>query len=162
MRYRRRERRSPSLCLLFLLFGLCLLLGGVAPAQAGTLGDAMANTFAGTVAPILTAALLGLVGVGINWARKKWKLDALASLQGLAEAAALRGIAYAEEKAEAAIKKGGDKIPGNEKLQLAVAQVLEAVPKISPERATAIVEGMLGRVVGAGASGTKAVTPASS
>lgn len=129
-------------------------------AQEGSnpVGEAVAALLEGVVFPVLSAFLLGLVGVVLNKVRTKYNLNITEKHQQQLERLALQGIAYAEEKAAAAVKSNVTKITGRQKLDLAVAHILAGSPGVSPEAAERLVHSTLGRVFGAGATGKAAVS----
>jgi len=120
-------------------------------------GDALAGLLTNVVFPFLGALLLGLVGVILNKIRQKWGLKISAETQAQIERAALAGVALAEEKAAAAVRTKVDKITGKEKLDMAIAHVLTAVPKVSADQADAAVHAVLGKGYNLGATGDRTV-----
>jgi hypothetical protein len=147
------------LFLAILLVALSVLL--VAPiamaADANPAGDSLALFLGNVVFPVLAAFLLGLIGVILDKLRKKYNLDISAAVQSSMEQTAKRAIGYVEERAAAAIKNKVTTLTGNEKLDMAVAYVLEAMPRVTPEQAERLVHGVLGETVGAGATGAGSV-----
>jgi hypothetical protein len=65
---------------------------------------------------VLTPVLMLLVNKGLNMMAKKWNLTAVLVYEDKVDALVLKGIKAAEHKSLAAIKKGGDKTPGEKKL----------------------------------------------
>jgi hypothetical protein len=145
--------------LIFTIITAIIVLPFVALAEETTAGgQAVASLLEGVVFPVVTAFLLGLVGIVINKVRIKYNLDISAEKQSQLESLALRGIAYAEEKASDYAKNKAKTLTGSDKLDIAVAHILTAMPKISDRQAEAIVNSVLGQVKGLGASGEKAVS----
>ncbi len=124
---------------------------------ANPVGDAVASLFSGVVVPVLASLLLGLIGVVLNKIRVKTGLQISDTMQQQLERAALAGVAFAEEKAAAAIKSKIQGLTGREKLDLAISHVLASVPKVSREQADIFVHAALGKVSGPGASERLAV-----
>lgn len=75
------------------------------------------------VVTILTPVLLALVHYGLRLIAKKWHLEQALVYEDKVDELVLKGIKAAEQKSLAAIKKGGDPTPGEQKL----ADVLEFV-----------------------------------
>jgi hypothetical protein len=156
------QRIKKSIGLLALGF-VCLALVSLATfalADNGTpqgpqLGDALAKFFVNTVMPVIAALVLGLLSVLIQKISKKLGTDILIRNQELIESLALKGISYAEEKAYLAIKNNSH-LQSDTKLKLAVAYVVDAMPATTPEQAQRIVESLLARVKGVGATGERA------
>lgn len=146
-----------SLALLTGLLLLTLLLPSLALAETAGLGEPLAALLTQTVTPLLGAVLLALLSWAMAKLAAKWKLDFLVRNQELIEKAAYKGICYAEEYAANKLKAANVKISSSEKLNLAVAQVLKAVPGIELETARDWVEALLARVSGAGATGDAAL-----
>ena len=121
------------------------------------LGQALAGFMTDVVFPIGNALLVALIGWVMLKIGTKYKIDALASKEDLIQSAALKGIALAEEYAANKLKTANFKLTSNEKLNLAVAQVLKAAPKLTEDEAKDYVNSMLAKVAGAGATGDKTV-----
>lgn len=140
-------------CFAVSLAAVCPLVYGADTVAVNPVGDAVAGILTGVVFPVLSALLLGLVGVVLNKARQKFNLQISAEAQERLENLAYQGITYAEEKAAAAVKSGLTKVTGREKLDIAISHILGAVPSVSPEQAEKIVHSLLARVEGTGATG---------
>lgn len=123
---------------------------------AGVVGEAVASLLTGVVFPVLAALLVGLVGVVLNKLRSKYNLDISAATEQRLADLARSGIAYAEEKAAAYAKAELGKITGAQKLDLAIAHILNAAPTVSRQQADVLVHAMLGRAFGPGATGRDA------
>lgn len=144
----------------FVVSLVCFTLAVLAadPAAANPVGDAVAGLLTGVVFPVLSALLLGLVGVVLNKVRQKYNLQISQQAQDNLELLAQRGIAFAEEKAAAWAKQGVTKLTGKEKLDTAIAYMMNAAPRVSSEQAEALVHVVLGKVSGAaGATGEAGV-----
>lgn len=139
------------------LAAACPLVYGADTVAVNPVGDAVAGLLTGVVFPVLSALLLGLVGVVLNKVRQKYNLQISQQAQDNLEMLAQRGIAYAEEKASAWAKQGVTKLTGKEKLDTAIAYMMNAAPRVSPEQAEALVHAVLGKVSGAGATGEAGV-----
>lgn len=97
---------------------------------------------------IILALAVPLALKGVQWLLVKVKLDQNAAIT----AAVRQGIAYAEEMAAVELRKQGMKLASSQKLELAVATVLQKVPGITQAEATSLVHEQLAQV-GAGAAG---------
>ena len=140
-----------------LLFAtLCLLapLAALAAEElaANPVGEAVAGALSGVVFPVLAALFVGLVGLVLEKLRQRYNLQISAAQQQRLEEAARAAVAYAEERAAAAVKANLVKITGREKLDLALAFLLQQTPKLSREQADALVHAALGKSFGLGAS----------
>ena len=112
----------------------------------------------GTVFPLVTALVVGLVSLLIKRLATKYKLEGLLKHQELIEKLATQGITKAEEYAVAFINaKGGIKLSSDGKLNLAIEHIMKAMPKVSEQQATDIVHSMLARLSGVGATGDTAI-----
>jgi len=159
-----RMKREISLMVIFTL----LILAGVASAEdvvavsnaAPTLGDAISGVIHKDIIPVLTALILGLIGALALKLKAKWGLDLTTSNMQYIEGLALQGIGYAEEKSAAYAKKAIDnKMEGHEKLAIAVAHIVAAMPSVSEETAERIVHAILAKTQDVGATGEKTITP---
>lgn len=117
--------------------------------------DAVWEMLDKVVFPIVSAFILSLLSILIHRVSAKYKLDALVTHQDLIEKAALQGISLAEEKAAQYV---GTKINGEVKLRIAIEQMRGVIPTITYEQARRVIEGMLARIPGVGATGDKTVT----
>lgn len=146
-----------TVVLVLLASALCL-----SPAMAAEalnpVGEAASGLLSGVIFPVLSAFLLGLVTIILNKIRIKTGIQIAAGIQEQIERAAAAGIAFAEEKAAAAVKAKLTRLTGKEKLDLAIAHVITALPHVTPEQANAIVHATLGKAIGPGATGGAGVT----
>lgn len=128
----------------------------LAPAcvYAGTqLSAAVADFLSAVVWPLVSAFIAAAAGWAAVWIGRKYKLAYLVENERRIEDAAYRGVAFAEETAAKLLKEKNIKVSSNEKLNMAVAEVLKSAPSVTREQAELIVESILARVFGAGASG---------
>jgi hypothetical protein len=146
-------KRTLCAVALILAFPCAVLAEGYA---ANPVGDAVAGFLHAVVFPVLSALLLGLVGVVLNKVRQEYNLNISEAQQQWLEGLARQGISLAEEYAAAMVKERMIKITGKEKLDRAVGHVLSAAPTVPPEVAERLVHSMLGRIPGAGATGRSA------
>ena len=128
-----------------------------ATAAASPLSEALSGFLSGFLFPLINALVVGLIGWAVVSVGKKYKIDALVSSEALIQNAAYKGIALAEEMAAKKLKATAVTITSNEKLNIAIAQVLKAAPKLTQEEASAYVESTLAKIKGSGATGDKAV-----
>jgi len=136
---------------------ICLAAVPVTDATGTPLGQALADFFTNTLFPVINALLIGLIGWAVIKIGNKYKIDALIDAELMIQNAAAKGIALAEEMAAKKLKTANIKVSGNEKLDIAVAQVLQAAPKISRDQAQEYVEAILAKTKGTGATNEKTV-----
>lgn len=158
-------KRTHCLIMSMLCFAVALVSAFLIPAYAadavvasGTpLGEALSGFMTGTVFPLVNAFLAALIGWAVLKIGKKYKIDALIGSEFLIQEAARKGIALAEEMAANRLKTSRITMTSSSKLNLAVAQVLKAAPKLTQIEAEGYVESILARTKGVGAIGDKAV-----
>lgn len=139
------------------LFFLIFVFAPLAFAGGSPLAVAAAGVLQTFVFPLLTALLMGLVSWAVVKIGKKYHLDIVLNNEKLIESAALKGISYAEEEAADKLKASNIRLTSSDKLNLAVAEVLQAFPKLTDVQAAEYVRSVLGRITGAGATGAAAV-----
>lgn len=147
--------KSYFLALLFLLHSLLIATAGFAADPS--VSDGLASVWSGIVVPVLASLLLGLVALVLDKLRRKYNLQISSETQEYLESIAARAIALAEEKGAAYIKAEVKQITGREKLDIAIAHILEAAPKLTREQADNLVHMALARIHNAGATGQKVV-----
>ena len=111
--------------------------------------DAVKELLDKVVFPVFTGLILSLLSILLHRVSAKYKLDILTANQGLIEKAALQGIALAEEKAAKNIEF---KLSGNQKLAIAVDHMRDIIPTITVDQARNVIDGMLARIPGLGAT----------
>lgn len=121
------------------------------------LAQAMADVVSGTIMPLIAAVVAAFAVIALRRLAAKLGVEGLLAHEGRVKELAHQGIALAEEYAAARIKKQAVKLPGGEKLNMAVAHILSMVPEISREQAEVSVHAALGRLSGVGASGETAI-----
>jgi hypothetical protein len=142
------------------LFGFLMLLtlAWAAPAWAGdTLTLAVVDFVAGTVMPLVAAVVAAFAVIALRKLADKFGMESLLAQEDRLQDLARQGVALAEELAARRLKEKELKLPGGEKLNIAVAHILSLAPEISRAQAENLVEAMLGMTFGAGASGKQAV-----
>lgn len=142
------------------MFRIILLVVFLAPSItfATESGDAVINLLNNVVYPILGPLLLGIATLLLNKIRQKWNLQISAGTEAMLLAQAKNAIRYAEEKATAKIRTSDlDEFTSSDKLNTAINQLMLSSPKISHERADALIHSALGMVSGVGATGDKAI-----
>lgn len=143
-------------CLMVFLMVPVLVLADTG--AAGTdYGGTLAEFLSAVVFPVIAAFMLGLVGVLLNLVRKKWKLDISQRQEEFIDGLVRKGLAYAEEKAAAAVKRGVRKYTGNEKADEAIAFVLSHAPHLSVVEINTKVTAWLGLTPGVGATGNQSL-----
>ena len=99
--------------------------------------------------PVILAIVMVLIGMVARKLDKKFNTEIFSNNIGVMTGLAYRAGDYAEEKAAAWAKERG-KITGQEKLDLAVAWLMDKVPAITREQAADWIEAILpGRGIGA-------------
>jgi hypothetical protein len=146
-----------------LIFAMLLLVTAVpalaadpAPAAVSTAPAAVAALLKETIFPLVTALALGYLSLFLNRLGQKYKIEALTQKDNIIERLAFQGIALAEEKA-AQLVGSKSALTGVQKLDLAIAYVCNAMPKVSREQADAIIHSLLGQTTGVGATGEMAI-----
>jgi len=158
-------KRHALLIISMLCFAVALVSAFLIPAFAadgaaavGTpLGESISGVLSGTVFPLINALLAGLIGWAVVHIGNKYKIDALINSEALIQSAAYKGVSMAEEFAARKMKTMNIKIASSQKLNMAIAQVLNAAPKLTQEEAAGYVESALAKITGVGATGEKAV-----
>lgn len=126
-------------------------------ALATDYGGILADFLSTVIFPLIGAILLGLVGVVLNKIRQKWNLNISQQNEEIIDDLVKKGLAFAEEKAAAAIKAGVTKYTGNQKADEAIAFVLSQAPHLPIATIEAKVTSWLGLTVGVGATGNHAL-----
>jgi hypothetical protein len=143
-------------------FGLMVCIGiayaadPVAPAAASPAPAALAAFLRDSVFPIVGTALMGFLSVFLARLGAKYKIDALTQKNNFVEQIAFQGITLAEEKA-AQLVGSKSALTGSDKMDIAIAHVITNMPKFSPAQAESIVNGLLARIPGVGATGAAAL-----
>jgi hypothetical protein len=139
-----------------LLFSLSAFAADPASPAASPAPAAVAALLKETIFPLVTALALGYLSLFLNRLGQKYKIEALTQKDNIIERLAFQGIAFAEEKA-AQLVGSKSALTGSQKLDLAIAYVCNAMPKISRDQADAIIHSLLGQTAGVGATGEMAV-----
>jgi hypothetical protein len=147
-------------CSLLFIAGMALMvavfaLPGMALAEDPTFAGALAGILSQVVFPLVAAVVMGLVGWAVTWAAKKWKLGFLLESEEYLQRLAFTAVSFVEERAAKMVKESGVSLPGGDKLNMAVARIMAQSPEISQDRAEELVESILARLKGAGATGDK-------
>lgn len=154
-------KRSNLLWCLLLMLACLFTLPALALAEnpePSALGLAAARLLAETVFPIIAAAVAGFAVIVLRKLATKFNMEGLLAHEEHLRQLAYQAVALAEERAAKLVKaKVGAKPDGNQKLQEAIAYVLNAAPTVSKEQAAALVESTLARLPSVGATGPVAV-----
>ena len=118
---------------------------------------AFAAFLQGTVFPVVSSHLMGVVSMFLVKLGNKFHIDALSQKNNFLEKLAFQGITLAEEKAAALV---GSKaaLTGDQKVDIAVSHLLNFMPKITATQAQSLVESMLAQISGVGATGAAAIS----
>ena len=138
------------------LIGFAMAADAVPPAAPNIFGDALAGFLTSTVFPVLGALALGIVSWAAEKIGTKFKIDSLTQDHNFLTQIAAQGVAFAEEKA-ANYAKAAKPLSGNEKLNAAIAYVIQMAPKVSEAQAQSLVTSALAMLPGVGATGAAAV-----
>lgn len=141
--------------LLFALAIPCLAADQVDQASSFAIG--LVAFLSDVVFPLLYLVLSILASAALAWLAKKFKVDALTQQEARLHQAIWHAIGYAEEQAAKRIKASGVKLSSHEKLNVAVGKVLEAFPKIDPEKLRPMIESRLPFGKGTGATGEQVI-----
>lgn len=148
--------KSLMVLLAVLYASICFGADSVVTINSTPFGEVLSTLLSQTVLPVLGALVLGF----ISWAAKafgaKFKIDALTADNNFVTNLAAQGIAFAEEKA-ANYAKQAKPLSNNDKLNAAIAYVMQMAPKVTPEQAQSLVTSVLATLPGVGATGNVAV-----
>jgi len=128
----------------------------VTPAPSVPFGDTLSTLLSQTILPILGALVLGFVSWAAKYIGSKFKIEALTTNNEYLNRLAAQGVAFAQEKA-ANYAKQAQPLSSNDKLNSAIAYVMQMAPKVSPEQAQSLVTSALAMLPGVGATGDAAV-----
>lgn len=134
-------------------FTFCFVaLPAVVLAGDGPLDEALLGFFTNTVMPLIAALVMGLAALALRWLGAKFKTDVFINNKAFIDAAVKDGIGLAEEWAAKKLKNTKNITTGKEKMDIAVASIIDAVPKLTLAKAQVLVDSMLARLPGVGAS----------
>lgn len=152
-------KRNGGLNMKIAMFIFVILLQAVAAraAENNPVGEALSGFLADVIFPVISAFLVGMVGVILNKIRQKYNLEIDEQMQGNLEIMARNSVAYVEERVAAFAKQDVTAITGREKLDMAITYMLDAAPGISTEQADRLIHSALGQVADAGATGEKQI-----
>ena len=112
--------------------------------------DAVLHPLATSFIEVLVVVLIGLV---INFIRKKTGFTISENLQKKAENAAINAVLAVEETAASKLKDKSEKWLSKRKHGEAVSRILTAVPKIGKQQADDLVHWAVAKIPGLGATG---------
>lgn len=143
--------------LVFMLCAVTAFAADPATVDVSSAPTALAGFLRDTIFPLVSALALGYLSLFLNRLGQKYKIEALTQKDNIVERLAFQGISLAEEKAAQLIGSKAE-LTGSQKLDLAIAHICNAMPKIKREQADAIVHALLAQSSGIGATGDKAVS----
>ena len=146
-----------SLTVLFVVLYAAVCFGADAAPVAW--GDTLSTFLNNTIFPILGALLTGFVSWACMKIGTKFKISALTEKNNFVTQLAAQGVAFAEEKG-ANYAKSLAPISSNDKLNAAIAYVMQMAPTVTTEQAQSLVTSALAMLPNAGATGTATVTAA--
>lgn len=135
------------------LFLVGMFVGLALAGDTPTAGGAVSEFLTAVIWPVLGSFAMALMSIVLNKVRTKYNVQISVEQEDRLRAWALDGIALAEEKAAAAMKRNLTKLTGNQKLDTAISYVLTMAPHLTHEQADALVHSTLG-LSNAGASGS--------
>lgn len=148
--------KSLIVLLAVLYASICFGADSAVTINGAPFGDALSELLKTTILPILGALVLGFVSWAAKYVGVKFKIDALTKENNFVTNLAAQGVAFAEEKA-ANYAKQAQPLSNNDKLNAAIAYVMQMAPKVSPEQAQSLVTSALAMLPGVGATGNAAV-----
>jgi hypothetical protein len=144
-----------AFCLVMIIATLPLMAADL-PAPT-PFGLAVATFTGNVVFPLLTAFVVGLVTLLLKRLAAKAKLQLSQEQFSFMDRIVHGAVTYVEEYAADQIKHAKVKLTSNEKLEMALEKILTEAPQVSEERAVELVQSMLARIKGAGATGEQAL-----
>ena len=144
-----------TLSIWFIIATLPVFAADTAPA-AVPWGDVLSTFLTNSVLPIFGALVMGFASWAATKIGTKYHIDCLLGNNTFVTQIASQGVAFAEEKA-ANFAKTASPISSNDKLNAAIAYVMQMAPKVTPEQAQSLVTSALAMLPGVGATGDAAV-----
>jgi hypothetical protein len=144
-----------------LLFALAALMSAASVYAAETTGtplaEALGDLVVNTLLPVLVALAGTLASIALYRLKAWLKIKTSAEFDIWVSGRAEEAVQYVGETAAAKLKTAKVKMTGSEKLNIAVARLIERVPSLSREQAEMCVHAALARVSGEGATGKKVI-----
>ncbi len=137
--------------------------GDLVPVVSGvdsTAPAAVVGFLQGTLFPVISSLLMGVVSMFLIKLGNKFHIDSLSQKNNYLEKLAFQGITLAEEKA-AQLVGSRSALTGDQKVDIAISHVLHFMPKISQDQAQSLVESILAQVSGVGSTGVTAYSKGS-
>jgi hypothetical protein len=131
-----------------------LLTASIAFAAEPTPGGAF---ILDTLLPVLLAGLTLAIKYAVMKFAKSKNMEIVLQNEYLIDAGIRKIVGFVEERAANSSKLNNLKLPGSEKMQLAVGMVLKKFPKMTTEEAEERITGVLAAIEGAGATGEKSI-----
>ena len=123
-----------------------------------TQGEFIQTLLTNILLPILLSIVSALVSIVLLKLKKKYNLDIDAATEKKINDAAENAIHMVEEKAASKIMDTCTKsLSNDDKLNMAIAKLVQKVPAITREKADAYVHAALARMSGVGATGDKVI-----
>jgi hypothetical protein len=150
-----------SLGIMMVLLACATMVFGAdaVPAAAPTVsqfGQALNTFFVQTAFPIFGALVLGFASWALGKLGTKFKIQGLQDKNSFLMQLAGQGVAFAEEKA-ANFAKSAQPLTGNDKLNAAIAYMLQNAPKLTEAQAQSLVTSALASIPGVGATSSTTV-----
>ena len=137
-----------------------VLSAGVACAEEVNLNDALIGIIQRDLMPLLIAFITSLVSLILLKVKKKLNLQVSAETEAWIQGQAEHAVQLVAEKAAARINAGQVKFTKNEKLDMAIAALIQKAPEVSRPQADQYIHAALSRMFGEGATGDKQVVAA--
>lgn len=133
----------------------------VAVATDNTGPAALVAFLQGSIFPVVSSLLMGVVSMLLIKLGQKFHIDAISQKNNFLEKLAFQGITLAEERA-AQLAGSRSALTGDQKVDIAISHVLQFMPKISATQAQSLVESLLAQISGVGSTGALAYSQGSS
>ena len=151
--------------ILFAIVSLSSLAADAQTVEPSKLQDFVITEILPSLEAALSVFATAAIGLGVSWLNKrlgKYGLDISTAQEARLRSLAAQGCALAEEKAVAAVKAKQMPMPSSAKAKLAIDFVLAMashynLPRLTQEKADALVHSYLGSTPGVGASAGTAV-----
>lgn len=137
----------------------CAANAAQAPIANPTPSQTLADTLQQSVFPVLGSIVLGLFSWLCTKIGTTFKISSLTNENNLLMQIAAQGVAYVEERAAALVGSKAE-ITSSQKLDMAIAYICQALPKVTADEAQRAATTVLAMIPGIGATGASSFTVA--
>ena len=116
-------------------------------------GDVVNTILCNFAIPVMTAFVLGLIGVAIATLKKKWGLELSEQTETAIKNAAKVAVLAMEEKGAAYLVETSKKITGGEKFASVVNELINKFPTLTEKQAEKYANAAIAALPGIGATG---------